>query len=95
MKKEDLIIEVRSLIDFIDKSQQKLTREHDKFQVSLTNTLKLLNEGSAILTNMKGNTEDLKAYIIRASTETRHASLDSYEQLRVRVERLLNLIRSE
>lgn len=95
MKKEDLIIEVRLLIDFIDKSQQKLTREHDKFQVSLTNTLKLLNEGSAILTNIKGNTEDLKAYIIRASTETRHASLDSYEQLRVRVERLLNLIRSE
>ena len=47
MKKEDLIIEVRLLIDFIDKSQQKLTREHDKFQVSLTNTLKLLNEGSA------------------------------------------------
>ena len=95
MKKEDLIIEVRLLIDFIDKSQQKLTREHDKFQVSLTNTLKLLNEGSAILTNIKGNTEDLKAYLIRASTETRHASLDSYEQLRVRVERLLNLIRSE
>ncbi|NHI88998.1 MAG: hypothetical protein EAX87_05700 [Candidatus Thorarchaeota archaeon] len=95
MKKEDLIIEVRSLIEFIDQSQQKLTREHDKFQVSLTNTLKLLNEGSAILTNMKGNTEDLKAYIIRASTETRHASLDSYEQLRIRVERLLNLIRSE
>lgn len=95
MKKEDLIIEVMSIIDFIDQSQEKLTREHDKFQVSLTNTLKLLSEGSSILTNMKGNTEDLKAYLIRASTETRHASLDSYGQLRVRVERLLNLIRSE
>jgi hypothetical protein len=95
MKKEDLIIEVMSLIDFIDQSQQKLIREHDKFQVSLTNTLKLLSESSAILTNMKGNTEDLKAYLIRASTKTRTASLDPYEQLRVRVERLLNLIRSE
>ena len=95
MKKEDLIIEVMSLIDLIDQSQQKLTREYDKFQVSLTNTLKLLNEGSMTLTKMKGNTEDLKAYLIRASTETRHASLDSYGQLRVRAERLLNQIRSE
>lgn len=95
MKKEDLLSEVMSLINFISQSQQKITREHDKFQVSLTNILKLLNEGSPILTKMKGDTEDLKAYLIRSSTETRLATLDSFEQLRTRIERLLSLIRDE
>lgn len=95
MKKEDLLSEVMSLINFISQSQQKITREHDKFQVSLTNILKLLNEGSPILTKMKGDTEDLKAYLIRSSTETRLATLDSFEQLRIRTERLLSLIRDE
>ena len=95
MKKEDLLSEVMSLINFISQSQQKITREHDKFQVSLTNILKLLNEGSPILTKMKGDTEDLKAYLIRSSTETHLATLDSFEQLRIRTERLLSLIRDE
>ena len=95
MKKEDLISEIMSLIDFTNQSQQKITREHDKLQVSLTNILKLLNEGSPILTKMKGDTKDLKGYLIRVSTETRIATLDSFEQLRTRIERLLSLIRDE
>jgi hypothetical protein len=94
MKKEDIIVEITSLLEFIDQTRDEITREHDKFQIALTNTLKLLDDGSPILTKMKGNIEDLKAYLIRTSTETRQTSLDPYEDLRTRVERIRNLIQA-
>ncbi len=94
MKKEDIIIEIISLLEFIDQTRDEITQEHDKFQIALTNTLKLLDEGSPILTKMKGNAEDLKAYLIRTSTETRQSSLDPYDDLRTRVERIRDMVQA-
>ena len=92
MKKEDLIVEITSLLDFIDETRNTISLEHDKFQVALTNTLLLLGEGSPILTKMKGNVDDLKAYVIRTSTEIRQTSLEPYEQMKDRVEKIRGLI---
>ncbi|MHA1964412.1 MAG: hypothetical protein ACXACG_08690 [Candidatus Thorarchaeota archaeon] len=92
MKKEEIIAEITSLLDFIDETHDKIGLEHGKFQVALTNTLRLLDEGSPTLTKMKGNVENLKAYLIRRSTEIRQTSLDPYEHLRSRVEAIRGLI---
>lgn len=94
MKKEDIITEITSLLDFIDETRDRISLEHDKFQVALTNTLRLLDEGSPTLIKMKGNVEDLKAYLIRTSTEIRQTSLDPYEHLRARVETIHSLIQA-
>jgi hypothetical protein len=94
MKKEDIIIEITSILDFIDETRDRIGLEHDKFQVALTNTLRLLDEGSPTLTKMKGNVEDLKAYLIRKSTEIRQTSLDPYYHLRTRVETIRGLIQT-
>ena len=94
MKNEDIIAQISSLLDFIDETREKIGLEHDKFQVALTNTLRLLDEGSPMLTKMKGNTEDLKAYLIRTSTEIRQTSLDPYETLRTKVETIRGLIQT-
>ncbi|KXH76487.1 MAG: hypothetical protein AM326_02580 [Candidatus Thorarchaeota archaeon SMTZ-45] len=94
MKKEDLITEIASLIGFINEARDRITIEHDKFQIALTNTLRLLGEGSPILTKMKGNVEDLKAYLIRTSTEIRQISLNPYDDLRVRVERINEMVQA-
>jgi hypothetical protein len=94
MKKEDIAIEITSLLEFIDQTRDEITQEHDKFQIALTNTLKLLDEGSPILTKMKGNAEDLKAYLIRTSTETRQSSLNPYDDLRTRVERIRDMVQA-
>ena len=94
MKKEDIAIEITSLIEFIDQTRDEITQEHDKFQIALTNTLKLLDESSPILTKMKGNAEDLKAYLIRTSSETRQSSLNPYDDLRTRVERIRGMIQA-
>jgi hypothetical protein len=92
MKHEELIAEFASLLDFIHDTRDRIGLEHDKFQVALTNTLRLLDEGSPIITKMKGNVEDLKAYLIRESTEIRKTSLDPYEQLITKIETIQNLI---
>ena len=94
MKKEDIIAEITSLLDFIDETHDRIGLEHDKFQVALTSTLRLLDEGSSTLTKMKGNVEDLKAYLIRTSTEIRQTSLDPYEYLRARVETIRGLVQA-
>lgn len=94
MKKEDIIAEITSLLEFIDLTLYEITQEHDKFQIALTNTLKLLDEGSPTLIRMKGNVEDLKAYLIRMSGETRQVSIDPYEKLRVRFERIRDLVQA-
>lgn len=92
MKNDEIIAQISSLLDFIDETREKIGFEHDRFQVALTNTLRLLDEGSPMLAKMKGNTEDLKAYLIRTSTEIRQTSLDPYENLRTRVETIRGLI---
>lgn len=94
MNKEDIIIEITSLLELIDQNRDEITQEHDKFQIALTNTLKLLDEGSPILTKMKGDAEDLKAYLIRTSTDIRQRSIDPYETLKARVERIRDMIQA-
>ncbi|MFX1559434.1 MAG: hypothetical protein ACFFBL_02490 [Promethearchaeota archaeon] len=94
MKKEDIVYEINSLLEFINQTRDDIVQEHDKFQIALTNTLKLLDEGSPILAKMKANTDDLKAYLIRTSTETRQTSLDLYEDLRSRVEKIRDMIQA-
>ncbi len=94
MKKDDITKEVASLLNFIDDARDRIANEHDKFQIALTNTLRLLGEGSPILTKMKGSTEDLKAYLIRTSTEIRQISLNPYEGLRVRVGRVNDMLQT-
>lgn len=94
MKKDDITKEVASLLNFIDDARDRIAIEHDKFQIALTNTLRLLGEESPILTKMKGSTEDLKAYLIRTSTEIRQISLNPYEDLRVRVGRIKDMLQA-
>ena len=94
MKNEDMIAELASLLDIIKETSDRISSEHDKFQVALTNTLRLLDEGSPTLAKMKGNADDLKAYLIRRSTEIRTLSLDSYEQLKTKVEAIHDSIQA-
>ena len=94
MNKEDIIAEITSLLDFIDEIHDRIDLEHSKFQVALTSTLRLLDESSSTLTKMKGNVEDLKAYLIRTSTEIRQTSLDPYEHLKARVETIRGLVQA-
>jgi hypothetical protein len=88
MNSESFIIELTSLLDLIDEIRGKINAEHDKFQVALTNTLRLLDGKNPTLAKMKGNEEDLKAFLIKSSMNPRQTSLESLDQLRSKVEKL-------
>jgi hypothetical protein len=92
MKKEDLVAELISLLDFIDAARNEINLEYDKFQVALSSTLRLLDEGSPTISKMKGKTDDLKAYVIRTSSQMRQTSIDPFRQLSTKIERLRDLV---
>lgn len=94
MKKEDIATEISTLLDFINESRDQVALEHDKFQVALTNTLRLLDESSSTLIKMKGNAKALKSYLIRTSTEIRNSSLNPFDGIKDRVERIYELLQA-
>ncbi len=94
MKREDVSTEISALLYFINESRDQVALEHDKFQVALTNTLRLLDESSSTLIKMKGNVKALKSYLIRTSTEIRNSSLDPFDGIKDRVERIYELLQA-
>ncbi|MFW9788886.1 MAG: hypothetical protein ACFFE2_05640 [Candidatus Thorarchaeota archaeon] len=94
MNNEEILAEITSLLELIDQTRVNISQEHEKFQIALTNTLRLLDERSPMLDKMKGDVGNLKAYLIRTSSETRQAFLDPLKELRVRVERIRALVQS-
>ncbi len=94
MKNEALIKEITWIIDFIEEAKNRIGPDYDKFQVTLTNTLRLLDDPSSTLTKMKGDTDGLKGYLIRTSSEIKQITLQSYEQLKFRIEKILNMVQN-
>ncbi|MFX1580213.1 MAG: hypothetical protein ACFFBJ_11235 [Promethearchaeota archaeon] len=92
MKDERISLEIASILALIDESREKIITEHDRFQVALTNSLRLLGDNSQTLSKMKGDTEDLKAYLIRSSITLHQTSIDLLEQIRAKIEKLHGLI---
>jgi len=78
MKKEDMITEITSLLKLIDETHDRIGLEYDKFQVALTNTLRLMDGTSSTLSKLKGDTEDLKGYLIKTSMEMRDSITQPY-----------------
>lgn len=94
MTKEAIISELVSIIDFIEESSNKIGMEYDKYQVALTNTLRLLSDASPTLVKMKGNADDLKGYLVKTTTEIRDITLQPYRILKRRMEKVLESIQS-
>ena len=92
MTKDAVITEITSIIKYIEETKNRVSLDHDKFQVALTNTLRLLNGTSSTLANLKGDSEDLKGYLIRTCTEMRESSIQPYNHLREQMEKVLRLL---
>ncbi|MFW9925905.1 MAG: hypothetical protein ACFFDM_03960 [Candidatus Thorarchaeota archaeon] len=94
MTKEAIISELISIIEFIDESNTKIDVEYNKYQVTLTNTLRLLTDASPTLAKMKGDADSLKGYLVKTTTEIRDITLQPYRILKGRMEKVLELIQS-
>ena len=88
---EDLIgKEISSIIDFIEETRKRVNSDYDKFQVALSNTLRLLEDTNTTITRLKGDTEDLKGYLVKTSTEMRKTALLPYDQIRTKLGKILD-----
>jgi hypothetical protein len=94
MTKEAIVTELASIIDSIEETRTRLGMDYDKFQIALTNTLRLLSDTSPTLVRLKGDTEDLKGYLVKTSTEIRQTVLQPFDQLKTRMEKVLGLIKA-
>lgn len=82
--------EISSIIDYIEETKNIVNLDYDKFQVALSNTLRLLEDTNTTLTRLKGDAEDLKGYLVKTSTEMRRTALLPYDQVRTRLEKILD-----
>ncbi len=94
MTKEAIVTELASIIDSIEETRTRLGMDYDKFQIALTNILRLLSDTSPTLVRLKGDTEDLKGYLVKTSTEIRQTVLQPFDQIKTRMEKVLGLIKA-
>lgn len=94
MTKESLVTELTSTIEFIEKTRNRVSMDYDKFQVALSNTLRLLSDGSSTLVKMKGSADDLKGYLVKTTSEIRQTTLQPFDKLKSRMEKILELVQT-
>ena len=94
MTKDAVITEITSIIEYIEETENRVGLDYDKFQVALTNTLRLLDSTSSTLVGLKGDSEDLKGYLVKTSTEMRESAMRPYHHLRTRMEKVLHLLQA-
>ena len=94
MTKDAVITEITSIVEYIEETQNRVGLDYDKFQIALTNTLRLLDGTSSTLAGLKGDSEDLKGYLVKTSTEMRESAMQPYHHLRTRMEKVLHLLQA-
>jgi hypothetical protein len=94
MTRDDVITEIVSIIEYIEETENRIGLEQDKFQVALSNTLRLLDGTSSTLVRLKGDSGDLKGYLVKTSTEMRESAIQPYHHLRTRMEKVLQLLKT-
>jgi len=92
MTKEAIVKEITSIIDFVEETRTRIGMDYDKFQIALTNTLRLLSDTSTTLARMKGDSENLKGYLVKSSTEIRQITLQPFDLLKTKMEKVLGLL---
>jgi hypothetical protein len=94
MNTEQLTEELNSLLTLLNDQQTEIDTIQEKFQVALTGILRLIGEGAPTLTNLHGNTEDIKGYLIQLNTDVVETRKKSYQSLRKRIETMIEFVPS-
>ena len=92
MKNEQLISELNSILGQLEKQIIGFQASCEKLQVALTGVLRITNDDGLLLSNLRGNPEHLKSYLIRLCSELSMSATQSYEGLRERIAGLIDSI---
>ncbi len=93
MVQENTVTEIASLLTRINEIKSDIEAEHERFRVALTGSLRLLTgEGSTILTNIQGNPENLKGYLISQEFKLASLTVGHLRTISERLEKLLEAV---
>jgi len=91
MNNEQIVDELDSLLTLLNEQQKEIDAIHEKFQVALTGVLRLVGETTPTLTKLQGKTEDLTGYLINLNTDVIETTTKSYQSLKKRIEKVIEL----
>jgi len=92
MKNEQVLNDLKCLLDYLNQQLDEIRSLHDKFLIALTGVLKLTNDSSPLLTNLHADPENLKSYLIQMTMQISDLTAQSYEGVCKRIESIIKAI---
>ncbi len=93
---ENLVLQLMELRNNTVRMQSEIEQEYEKFQVALSGVLRILSgDGSAILKAIQGSPEEVKGYLIQLVTQLRQHTTESWESLKIELDKLIELVQGK
>lgn len=92
MENEELVKRLKQLLEFTETADSETRQQSEKFQIALSNTLRLTESGSTTLSKLRGTPEDLTAYLIRLSSDLCSNFQEQLDHMSMNVREILNLL---
>jgi len=92
MKNEQVLNDLKCLLDFLNQQLAEIKSSHDKFLIALTGVLKVASGDASLITNLHGDPEHLKSYLLQMAMQITDSTTQSYESINKRVESIIEAI---
>lgn len=92
MSNEQIKTKIESYLIQLEEKQDIIISAHEKFQVALAGTLKIIGNESPTLTHLKGSQADLKGYLIRLNSDLFDTTKRAFEDLNKHIKSLLESV---
>ena len=94
MDPDKLASEISTILENVRKKKSQIESEHERFRVALAGSLRLLSgqEGKT-LSNLQGDPEALKGYLISQVSELARITTEHLTNLSEELEKLVQMVR--
>jgi len=90
MKNEQVIDELKNLLELLNEQLDEIKSLHEKLLVALTGVLRLTNDDGSILTRLHGEPENLKSYLIQMAMKISDTTMQSYRTIGQRIQTIID-----
>jgi hypothetical protein len=92
MTNEQLLSDLKSLLDYFNQQLNEIKSSQDRFLVALTGVLKVTNPDNTLLTKLHGDSESLNSYLIQTAIHLSDSVIQSYESASKRIESIIQVL---